>query len=202
MDNDLELDVDFSLNMVVVMQEGVARKARRMVIERTIGGRSTIKVLNDCLKLHVLTFFVSATLLTRNFFEALFLDEGVKATWKITLVEWSGMNFFFSKYILNFDSNAQGAEAMFTHTVKVQFPDLHEQFKNNKAFTIMASKIGKVLEIEPMESYVKRPARSMITVEIQDISRLAAHIHIPSMAESATPKDTILQKITYSGLLN
>jgi hypothetical protein len=30
----------------------------------------------------------------------------------------------------------------------------------------MASKIGKVLEIEPMESYVKRPARLMITVEI------------------------------------
>jgi len=31
-DNDLELDVDFLLDMVEVMQEGVARKARRMVI--------------------------------------------------------------------------------------------------------------------------------------------------------------------------
>jgi hypothetical protein len=31
-DNDLELDVDFLLDMVSAMQEGVARKARRMVI--------------------------------------------------------------------------------------------------------------------------------------------------------------------------
>jgi hypothetical protein len=39
-------------------------------------------------------------------------------------------------------------------------------------------------------------------VEIQDINRLVGHICIPLMAESATPKDTILQKIMYSGLPN
>ncbi len=88
------------------------------------------------------------------------------------------------------------------HIVKAQFPDLHEQFKNDKAFTIMASKIGKVLEIEPVESYMKRPVGPMITVEIQDINRLAGHIRILSMAESVTPKDTILQKIMSSGLPN
>ncbi len=59
------------------------------------------------------------------------------------------MNFFCSKYVLNFDSNTQVAEAMFTHTVKVQFLNLHEQFKNEKVLTIMASKIGDVVEIEP-----------------------------------------------------
>jgi hypothetical protein len=60
--------------------------------------------------------------------------------------------------------------------------DLHEQFKNEKTFTIMVSKIGVVLEIEPTESYVKRLVGPMITVEIQDISKLASHIRIPSMA--------------------
>jgi hypothetical protein len=149
-DNDLELDVDFLLDMVSAMQEGAARKAQRMVIRWTIEGRLTIKVLNDCLKLHLLTPFVSPTLLTRKFFEALFSnEEGAKVTQKITLVEWRGMNFFCSKYVLNFDSNTQVAEAMFTHTVKVQFLNLHEQFKNEKVLTIMASKIGYVVEIEP-----------------------------------------------------
>jgi hypothetical protein len=201
-DNDLELDTDFLLDMVVVMQKGTIKKAHMMVIRRTIRGRPTIKVLNNCLKLHLLTSFVSATLLTHDFFEVLFSnEERAKATWKITSVEWSGMNFFFSRYISNFDSNAQGAEAMLTHTMKVQFPDLHEQFRKDN-LTIMASKIGEVLEIKPMESYVKRPEGPMITVEIQDINRLVGHIRIPSMVKNATPKDTILQKIMYSSMPN
>jgi hypothetical protein len=47
------------------------------------------------LKLHLLTYFVSSTLVTHDFFEALFSNEKAKTTWKITLVEWSGMNFYF-----------------------------------------------------------------------------------------------------------
>ncbi len=79
-----------------------------------------LKVLNDCLKLHLLTSFVLATFLLRDFFEALLLDEkGAKETWKITSIEWTGMNFFFSRYISNFNSNVQGAEAIFMHMVKV-----------------------------------------------------------------------------------
>jgi hypothetical protein len=203
MDNNLDFDADFSLDMVAVMQEGATRKARRMVIGRTIGGKLTIKVPNDYLKFHLSTFFVSATLLTCSFFEVLFLDEeGAKTTWKITLVEWSGMNFFFFRYVSNFNSNAQGAEVMLMHTMKVQFPDLHEQFRNDKALTIMASKIGEVLEIELVESYVKRHAGPMIMVEIQDINRLVGHICIPSMAKSAIPKDTILREIMYSSMPN
>jgi hypothetical protein len=62
MDNDLKLDADFLLDMVTVMQEGATRKARRMLIGRTIRSKPTIKVLNDCLKLHMLTFFLSVTL--------------------------------------------------------------------------------------------------------------------------------------------
>jgi len=80
----------------------------------------TIKVLNDYLKFHLPTLLVLATLLMCGFFEVLFLDEeGAKATWKITSVEWSGMNFFLFKYVSNFDSNIQRAEVMLMHTMKV-----------------------------------------------------------------------------------
>jgi hypothetical protein len=66
----------------------------------------------------------------------------------------------------------------------------------------MASKIGEVLQIEPVDLYMKKLAGPMITMEIQDISRLVGLIRIPSMAERTTPKDTTLQKILYSGLPN
>ncbi len=64
------------------------------------------------------------------------------------MVEWSGFSLSFSRYTPNFDANAQGAETLLTHTIKVQFPDLHEHFQNVKALTIMASKLGEVLDIE------------------------------------------------------
>lgn len=119
-DNDLELDADFLLNIVVVMQKGTAIKLRRIIIEWTIGSRMTIKILNDYLKFHLPTSLVSATLLMRGFFEVLFLDEEwTKASQKITLVEWSGMNFFLFRYVLNFDSNTQRAEVMLMHMMKV-----------------------------------------------------------------------------------
>jgi hypothetical protein len=47
---------------------------------------------------------------------------------------------------------------LLTYKIKVQFPDLHEQFRNEKALTIMASKLGEVLDIEAADSYIKRPA--------------------------------------------
>lgn len=90
------------------MQEGAAHKVQRMVIGRTTRGRLMIKVFNECLKLHLLTSFISANLLTCGFFEVIFFDEeGAKSTRKIIAVEWNGMNFSFSKYISNFDANTQ-----------------------------------------------------------------------------------------------
>jgi hypothetical protein len=87
-DNDLELEAEFSSDMVAEMQEGATKKAQRMVIRRTIKSRPTIKALNNCLKLHLPTFFILATLLTRGFFEAFFSnEEGAKMTRKITAVE-------------------------------------------------------------------------------------------------------------------
>jgi hypothetical protein len=62
---------------------------------------------------------------------------------------------------------------------------LHEQFKNAKALTIMASKLGEVLDIEAEDSYIKRPVGPMVMVEVQDISRLAGFIRISSMLEGA-----------------
>jgi hypothetical protein len=68
--------------------------------------------------------------------------------------------------------------------------------------TIMASKIGEVLEIESADSYIKRPVGPMNIVELKDISKLPGYIRISSMAEGARPSDTVAQKILYAGLPN
>jgi len=62
----------------------------------------------------------------------------------------------------------------------------------------MASKLGEVLEIEAADSYIKRPAGPMITIELRDISKLPGYIRIPSMAEGTEDTATIAQKILYS----
>jgi hypothetical protein len=132
-DYELELEADFPPEMVLEMQEGVVRKARRMVIGRALSGRPTIKALQDCLKLHLPASYTSVTLLTRGFFENLFMDEeGAKFARKIAAVEWSGLHLSFSQYIPNFDASVQGAETLLSHTIKVQFPNLHEQFRNTQ----------------------------------------------------------------------
>jgi hypothetical protein len=87
-DYELELEADFPPEMVLKMQEGAVRKAQRMVIGRALGGRPTIKALQDCLKLHLPASYTSVTLLTRGFFGVLLTDEeGAKFARKITAVE-------------------------------------------------------------------------------------------------------------------
>ncbi len=66
----------------------------------------------------------------------------------------------------------------------------------------MARKLGEVLDIEAADSYIKRPAGPMVTIEVKDITKLAGYIRIPSMAEGASTMDTIRQRILYSGLPN
>ncbi|CAK9859825.1 unnamed protein product [Sphagnum jensenii] len=66
----------------------------------------------------------------------------------------------------------------------------------------MASKLGEVLDIEAANSYMKRPASPMVTIEVRDIAKLAGYIRIPSMVESVSATDTIRQRILYSGLPN
>jgi hypothetical protein len=180
--------------MVSEMQSNAARKAHRTVIGRTLGGRPTFKTF---------VIFTSTTLLTHGYFLISFEnEEGAIATRKLTTVDWSGLSLSFSRFSPDFNSSAQGAKALLKHTIKVQFPDLHEQFKNAKALTIMASKLEAVLEIEAAKSYIKRPVGPMVTVEVQDISRLAGFIRIPSMAEGAPTTNSIWQIIIYSGLPN
>jgi len=202
-DYNLEIEADFPKELVFTMQENAAKKARRTVIGKTLGGRATFKTLLDCLKLHLPAPLVSIALFTRGYFEILFEDEeGAKATRRLTTVDWSGLCLSFSRYIPNFDASSQGAKAQLTHAIKVQFPNLHEQFWNTRALTIMASKIREVLEIEATDSYIKRPAGPMITIELKDISKLPRYIRIPSMVEGAKTNDMIAQRILYSGLSN
>ncbi len=202
-DYNLEVEADFPIDLVLMMKENAAKKARKTVIGRTLRGRATLKTLLDCLKLHLPIPFVSITLLTRGYFEILFKEEeGTKATRCLTTIEWSGLSLSFSRYASNFDANSQGAEAQLTHAIKVQFPDLHEEFKNMRALTLMASKLGEVLEIEAADSYIKRPAGPMVTIELRDISKLPGYIRISSMAEGTEDIVTIVQKNLYSGLPN
>jgi hypothetical protein len=111
-DYNLEIKADFPKELVLTMQENAAKKARRTVIGRTLGGRTTFKTLLDCLKLHLPAPLVSTTLLTRGYFEILFEDEeGAKATWRLTVMECNDLCLSFSRYIPNFDASSQGAEA-------------------------------------------------------------------------------------------
>ncbi|CAN5974122.1 unnamed protein product [Sphagnum jensenii] len=125
-DYNLEIEADFPPDMVLDMQRSAAQKAHKTVIGRTLEGRASYKDLLDCLKLHLLAPFSTITLLTRGYFEILFEDEdGAIATRKLAAVEWSGWALSFSKYSTNFRPNEQGAELLLTHSIKVQFPDLH-----------------------------------------------------------------------------
>ncbi|CAK9876822.1 unnamed protein product [Sphagnum jensenii] len=97
--------------------------------------------------------FSTVTLLTRGYFEVLFeQEEGAKAARKLVAVEWSGWALSFSRYSALFTPNEFGAEKLLTHSIKVQFPDLHVQLRTEKALTIMASSIGDVLDIESPDS--------------------------------------------------
>jgi len=202
-DYTLEIEAVFPLDMVLDMQKCAAQRARKTVIERTLGGRASHKDLVDCLKLHLPAPFVTITFLTRGYFEILFEnEEGAKATRKFAAMEWSGWALSFSKYSENFRPNELGAEKLLTHSIKVQFPDLHAQFRLIQALTIMASNIGEVFDIESLDSYIKRPTGPMVTVEVRDISKLAGIIKIPSMFEGADAGKTTAQRILYSGLPN
>jgi hypothetical protein len=126
-DPSIELKAEFPTEMVIEMQGAATKKARRTVIGRTLGGRVSFKALHECLKLHLPTFFTSTMLLTRGYFLILFdSEEGAIATRKLTTVDWSGLSLSFSRFSLDFDASAQGAEVLLTHIIKVQFPDLHE----------------------------------------------------------------------------
>jgi len=189
--------------MVIKLQRNAALRARKTVIGRTLASTTSFKDLQDCLRLHLPAPFLTIRLLTRGYFEVLFEEEeGARAARKLAVIEWSGWALSFSKYSALFRPNEHEAETLLTHSIKVQFPDLHVQLRTEKALTIMASSIGDVLDIESPDSYIKRPAGPMVTVEVKDISKLVGIIRIPSMAEGAGPRDTTTQRILYSGLPN
>jgi len=202
-DYNLEIEAKFPLAMVIELQKNAALKARKTVIGKTLAGRASFKDLQDCLKLHLPAPFLMVTLLTRGYFEVLFeKEEGARAAKKLAVVEWSDWALSFSRYLTLFKPNEHGAKMLLTHSIEVQFLNLHVQLRTEKALTIMASSIRDVLDIESPDSYIKRLAGPMVTVEVKDISKLAGIIKIPSMAEGTRPGDTTAQRILYSGLPN
>ncbi len=108
------------MDMVIKMQGNAAKKARRILIGQTLGGRATFKPLHECVKFHFRATYISTTLLMRSYFLILFEnEEDTISTKKLTTVEWSGLSLSFSRYTPNFDASTQGAEVLFTHTIKV-----------------------------------------------------------------------------------
>ncbi len=106
-DYNIELEAKFPKEMVIEMRMNVARKAKRIVIGRTLGGRVSFKTLQESLKVHLPASFISTMLLTKGFFFILFKDEeGATATRKLATVEWGGLILSFSRYNPNFDANA------------------------------------------------------------------------------------------------
>jgi len=125
-DYNLELEAEFPLAMVIEMQKNSALRACKTVIERTLAGKASFKDLHDCLKLHLPAPFLTITLLTRGYFEILFeKEEGARATRKLAAIEWNGWALSFSRYLTLFRPNEHGMEKLLTHSIKVQFLDLH-----------------------------------------------------------------------------
>jgi hypothetical protein len=62
--------------MVIEFQKNAALRVRKTVIGRTLAGRASFKDLQDCLRLHLQTPFLTVTLLTRGYFEILFGKKG------------------------------------------------------------------------------------------------------------------------------
>jgi hypothetical protein len=139
-DYNLKIEANFPKELVSRMRENAAKKARRTVIGKTLGGRATFKTLLDCLKLHLSAPPVWTTLLTRGYFEILFEnEEGAKASRRLIAVEWNDLHLSFSRYIPNFDASSQGAEAQLTHAIKVQFPFLSPLFSSTYLYHLSSS---------------------------------------------------------------
>ncbi len=106
-DPSIELKTKFPTEMVIEMQGAAAKKARKTVIGRTLGGRALFKALHECLKLHLPTSSASTTLLTRVYFLILFdSEEGAIATRKLTTIDWSGLSLSFSRFSPDFNASA------------------------------------------------------------------------------------------------
>jgi hypothetical protein len=125
-DYNLEIEAEFPTAMVIELQKNAALRARKTMIGRTLAGRASFKDLQDCLRLHLPAPFLTVTLLTQGYFEILFeKEEGARATRKLVAVEWSSWALSFSRYSALFRPNEHGAEMLLTHSIKVQFSDLH-----------------------------------------------------------------------------
>lgn len=121
---------------------------------------------------------------------------------KLVTIKWSGFSFCFYKWIMHFNASSQGANQLLTHMIKIQFLDINFQFWNIVDITALASKIGIVLEVESLESYIKLPTSHMIMFEVSNVTKLPWSILLPSLDLKDPIDATIMQCILYFGLSN
>ncbi len=76
-----------------------------------------------------------------------------------------------------------GVELIISHTIKIQLLNINDQLCTSKHLGPFGKCIGEIVEIEYIDYYVKQPIRSMITIEVHDISWLSSFITILSLEE-------------------
>lgn len=115
-------------------------------------------------------------------------------------MEW--LFFFFLQMDHAFHRFIVGAKQLLTHMIKIQFLDINFQFWNIVDITALASKIGIMLEVESLESYIKYLASPMIMFEVSNVTKLPWNILLQSMDLRDPIDATIMQCILYFGLSN
>jgi len=91
---------------------------------------------------------------------------------------------------------------MLSHVIKVQFLNLSFQFYNVENLTLLVGMIRDILEVEKPNSYIKQPAKPMVTIEMSDITQLLGSIHLPSFDIKDLINTTYYQQIIYLGLFD
>jgi hypothetical protein len=91
---------------------------------------------------------------------------------------------------------------MLSHAIKVQFFNLNFQFYNVENLTLLVGMIRDILEVEKPNSYIKQPAKPMVTIKMSDITHFLGSIQMSSFDIKDPIDTTYYQQIIYLGLLD
>ena len=181
------------------------RQVQQEVVEFVIihvpGKLPIYKALLDFLRAQLPERFLALRALARGFFEMEFADEkGATVALKAPSMRWNGQVVQLSRWHPRFSASAPETSSYLSRIVKVQFPGLDAAFLPTSTLERIASTIGEVVMVEAADSYLKRPAGPIVTIQVSQILRLPSIVLLPCLAADAEPEETYEQKILYSGL--
>jgi hypothetical protein len=98
-DEDFVLKMDIPNECLELTLTNMVTQTKKMLIQKLMGKILPFKELKDCLELHLHQSFYSIKLLTRGFFEVVFLEEeGTTRVRVMAVVEWEGLSMNFFKW--------------------------------------------------------------------------------------------------------